>query len=322
MLQKNVAVSAGTPDARRRSMGKLAMRDAVDGYLFIAPWILGFLLFTAFPMGFSVYLTFMDWDLLTPSSWVGLKNFQRMLDDRLVGISLSNTAYYTFFSVPARMVVALAGALLLNASVRGLSFFRTAFYLPAVLPAVASSILWLWIFNPQAGLLNMGLTSIGLPRSDWLWHPVSSKPSLILMSLWTTGNVMIIFLAGLQAIPNTLYEAAKIDGAGAWSRFRHVTVPMLSPSILFNLVMGLIYAFQVFTQVFLMTGGSGGSQPGGPLNSTLVTVLYIYRTAFEQFKMGYGSAVAWVLFVIILGFTIVQWKLADRWVYYEGGDKK
>jgi multiple sugar transport system permease protein len=305
----------GTVQARRGS--RLALREAIDGYLFILPWILGFLLFTAFPMGFSFVLTFMDWDLLTPLVWTGFDNFSRLVSDQLVGISLYNTAYFTFFSVPLRLIIALAAALLLNASVRGLSFFRTAFYLPTVLPAVASAILWMWMFNPAMGLFNMGLTAIGLPRSEWLWNPVTSKPSLILMTLWTTGNVIIIFLAGLQAVPNQLYEAAKIDGAGAWSQFRHVTLPMLSPSILFNLIMGIIGSFQVFTSAFLMTGPPAGS----PLNSTLFTVLYVYRLAFEQFRYGYASAVAWVLFVVILVFTVFQWRLADTWVYYEGGER-
>jgi multiple sugar transport system permease protein len=298
----------------RRGPSRLAIRDAIDGYLFIAPWLLGFVLFTAFPMGFSFTLTFMDWNLLGDQTWAGSANYERLVGDNLVGVSLFNTAYYTFFSVPLRMVIALAAAMLLNASVRGLSFFRTAFYLPTVIPAVASIVLWMYLFNPSLGLLNMGLSALGIPKQNWLWDPVLSKPSLILMSLWTTGNVIIIYLAGLQAIPNQLYEAAHIDGAGFWSQFRHVTIPMLSPSILFNLIMGIIGSFQVFANAFLMTNG-------GPLNTTLFTVLYLYRAAFEQFRMGYASAIAWVLFVIILIFTLIQWKLANIWVYYEGAEK-
>jgi multiple sugar transport system permease protein len=295
----------------------MARRDAIDGYLFIAPWILGFLLFTAGPMLASLGLVFVDWDLLTPPTWAGLENIQRLGTDRLVGVSLGNTAYYTFLSVPLRLIVALGGALLLNASVRGLPFFRTAFYLPAVLPLVGSAILWLWLMNPQIGLFNMGLSALGLPRLQWLWDPALSKPSLILISLWTTGNVMVIFLAGLQSVPQGLYEAAEIDGAGWWGKFRHVTVPMISPTILFNLVIGIIFAFQVFGIVYLMTG-TGGQQAGGPNNTTLMTVVYLYRLAFEQFKMGYGSTVAWVLFAVIMVFTLIQLKLSDAWVYYEG----
>jgi multiple sugar transport system permease protein len=298
-------------------MSKMALRDAIDGYLFILPWILGFVLFTAGPMLASLGMVFLDWDLLTPPTWAGTENIARLWTDRLVSLSLGNTAYYTFISVPLRLIVALGGALLLNASVRGLPFFRTAFYLPAVLPLVGSAILWLWLMNPQIGLFNMGLTALGLPRLQWLWDPALSKPSLILISLWTTGNVMIIFLAGLQSVPVGLYEAAEIDGASAWSKFRHVTVPMISPTILFNAVIGIIFAFQVFGIVYLMTG-TGGQQAGGPNNSTLMTVVYLYRLAFEQFKMGYGSAVAWVLFAVILVFTLIQLKVSDAWVYYEG----
>jgi multiple sugar transport system permease protein len=306
------------PTAARRGISRLAWREAVDGYLFILPWIVGFLIFTAGPMVASLVLVFVDWDLLTPPTWTGLDNLARLTTDNLIGVSLYNTAYYTFISVPGRLVVALAGAMLLNAHVRGLSFFRTAFYLPSVLPLVASAILWMWMYNPQVGLFNQGLQALGFNRLGWLWDPALSKPSLILISLWTTGNVMIIFLAGLQSIPTGLYEAAEIDGAGWWAKFRNVTLPMLSPVLLFNLVMGVIYSFQVFGIVVLMTGTSGGGSAGGPNNTTLMSVVYLYRVAFEQFKMGYGSAVAWLLFFVILVFTLIQWRLSDRWVYYEG----
>ena len=302
------------PMKSRRGRSRIAVREAIDGYLFISPWLIGFLVFTFFPMAFSLALTFMDWDLLGTQTWAGLANYEKIVSDKLVGVSLYNTGYFTFISVPLRMLVALGAAMLLNASVRGLSFFRTAFYLPTVIPAVASVVLWMYIFSPSMGLLNMGMSALGIPKQGWLWDPILSKPSLILMTLSTTGNVIIIYLAGLQAIPTQLYEAARIDGAGKWAVFRHVTLPMLSPSILFNLIMGIIFSFQVFTNAFLMTNG-------GPLNTTLFTVLYLYRAAFEQFKMGYASSIAWVLFVIILIFTLVQWRLANIWVYYEGGEK-
>ena len=307
-----LAAGATASAARaRRGMAPLARREAIDGYLFIAPWLIGFVLFTAGPMLASFALVFIDWDLLGDPSWAGTANLTRLTTDRLVGVSLYNTAYYTVFSVPLRLSLALAVAILLNQAVRGQSFWRTCFYLPAVVPAVANIILWMWMFSPTQGLFNMVLTTFGLPRVNWLFDPSLSKPSLILMSLWTIGNVVIIFLAGLQSIPKGLYDAAQIDGAGSWSLFRHVTLPMLSPVILFNLVMGIIFSFQVFTTAFLMTGG-------GPANTTLFTVLYLYQVAFEQFKVGYGSAIAWVLFVVILVFTLIQWKLANYWVYYEG----
>jgi multiple sugar transport system permease protein len=303
------AAAATTP--RKRGMSALARREAIDGFLFISPWLIGFVLFTAGPMIASFGLIFVDWDLLSDPKWGGLTNLQRLTTDRLVGVSLYNTAYYTLFSVPLRLALALAIAILLNAQVRGLAFWRTAFYLPAVVPAVANIILWMWMFSPTMGLFNMVLTTFGLPRLNWVWDPSLSKPSLILMSTWTIGNVVIIFLAGLQSVPRSLYEAAQIDGGGGWAQFRHVTLPLISPVVMFNLVMGIIFSFQVFTNAFLMT-------QGGPANTTLFTVLYLYQVAFEQFKVGYASAIAWVLFTVILVFTLVQWKLADYWVYYEG----
>jgi multiple sugar transport system permease protein len=292
-------------------MRSLARREAIDGYLFILPWIIGFIVFTAGPMLASMLLVFVDWDLLTSPQWAGLANINKLMDDRLVGLSLYNTAYYTFLSVPLRLTIALLVAILLNASVRGMAFWRTCFYLPAVVPAVANVILWMWMFSPTMGLFNMALVTLGLPKLNWIWDPYLSKPSLILMSTWTIGNVVVIFLAGLQSVPKSLYEAAQIDGGGGWSQFRHVTLPLISPVVLFNLVMGIIGSFQIFTNAFLMT-------QGGPANTTLFTVLYLYQVSFEQFKVGYGSAIAWLLFLVILMFTLIQWKLADRWVYYEG----
>jgi multiple sugar transport system permease protein len=306
-----VAAPAPASATRRRGMNALARREAIDGYLFIAPWLIGFVLFTAGPMLASFALIFVDWDLLGDPKWGGLENVQRLTTDRLVGLSLYNTAYYTLFSVPLRLALALAIAILLNAHVQGLAFWRTAFYLPAVVPAVANVILWMWMFSPTMGLFNMVLTTFGLPRLNWIWDPSLSKPSLILMSTWTIGNVVVIFLAGLQSVPRSLYEAAQIDGGGGWAQFRHVTLPLISPVVLFNLVMGIIFSFQVFSSAFLMT-------QGGPANTTLFTVLYLYQIAFEQFKVGYASAIAWVLFMVILVFTLIQWKLADFWVYYEG----
>lgn len=305
------ADAAPAEGSRRRRMTPLARREAIDGFLFISPWLMGFVLLTAGPMIASFVLVFVDWDLLSDPAWGGLVNVQRLTTDRLVGLSLYNTAYYTLFSVPIRLALALAIAILLNAHVRGLAFWRTAFYLPAVVPAIANVILWMWMFSPTMGLFNMVLNSLGLPRLNWVWDPNLSKPSLILMSTWTIGNVVVIFLAGLQSVPRSLYEAAQIDGGGGWAQFRHVTLPMISPVVLFNLVMGIIFSFQVFTSAFLMT-------QGGPANTTLFTVLYLYQVAFEQFKFGYASAIAWVLFMVILVFTLIQWKLADFWVYYEG----
>jgi multiple sugar transport system permease protein len=310
------AVSGQFPGALKMAIlriSRLQRREAIDGYLFISPWLLGFILFVAGPMIASVVLAFMEWDLFSPAKWVGLANFRGMAGNNLVWLSLWNTAYYTFISVPLTLMVALGTAMLLSLPLRFQAAFRTFFYLPAVMPAVANAVLWFWILNPDVGLANALLRLLGLPESQWIWDPVSAKPSFILMSLWGIGNTMVIFLAGLQGIPQTLYDAAEMDGANVWHRFRAVTLPMLSPVILFNLVLGIIGSFQVFTNAFLMTNG-------GPQHATLFTVLYLYRLGFEQFRMGLASAVAWLLFAVILVFTLIQLRLSDAWVYYEGGE--
>jgi multiple sugar transport system permease protein len=294
-----------------RTQTAMRRREAIDGYLFIAPWLIGFIIFVSGPMIASLALSFMSWDLFSDPEWIGFENYQELADDRLVITSLKNTAFYTFLSVPINLVVALMAALLLNAQVRGQSFFRTAFYLPAVMPVVANAVLWFWILNPEAGLANAILDRLGLPQSRWLFDADTAKPTFILMGLWGVGNTMIIFLAGLQGIPTSLYDAAHIDGANAWQRFRAVTIPMLSPVILFNLVLGVIGSFQIFTSAYLLTDG-------GPNNATLFSVLYLFRLAFEQFQMGYASAFAWLIFAIILVFTLIQLKFSQRWTYYEG----
>jgi multiple sugar transport system permease protein len=289
------------------------MREAVDGYLFILPWLLGFVIWTAGPMLASAVLAFTRYNLFTPPTWIGLDNFRKLFGDRIVWLSLWNTAYYTFLSVPLRLVVSLILALLCVQKIHLTAWFRTFFYLPSVTPAVAMAIVWFWILNPDIGLANTVLRAFGLPPSNWIWDPKTSKSTFVLMQLWGAGgNTMVIFLAGLQNIPQSLYEAAQIDGANSWAQFKNITVPMLSPVILFNLVMGIIGSFQVFTGAFLMTGG-------GPANSTLFSVLYMYRLAFEQFEMGFSSAFAWLLFLIILVFTVLQLRMSESWVYYEGG---
>lgn len=296
----------------RPHLSKLMRREAIDGYLFISPWLIGFFLWIAFPMLFSAGLALMQWDLFSPPKWTGLANFQWLFTGQpLVWKSLWNTIYYTVVSVPFNLIMALFTALLLNQRLHFLPFFRTFFYLPSVVPAVSSAILWLWIFNPTRGLANTLLNMLHLPTSLWIFSPVTSKMSLVIMGLWAGGNTMIIFLAGLQGVPLSLYEAAEIDGASWWDRFRHVTLPMLSPVILFNLIIGIVGSFQVFTNAFLMTAG-------GPQNSTLFSVLYLYRLGFEQFNMGPASALAWLLFAIIMLFTVVQLRISDAWVYYEG----
>jgi multiple sugar transport system permease protein len=291
---------------------RLAQREAKYGYLFISPWLLGFLMFVIIPIIASLYLSFTNYELFKPgTSWIGFKNYIELLtQDRLFWLSLYNTVYYTVFSVPLGIGVALILALLLNRKLYGVTIYRTIFYLPSVTSGVALSLLWVWLFNPTYGLINVLLGKIGIQGPGWISDPKWAKPAFILMSLWGVGGTMVILLAGLQGVPEQLYEAAELDGANWWQKFRHVTFPMISPVIFFNLIMGIIGAFQYFTQAYVMTGG-------GPVDSTLFYVLYLFRQGFLLLRMGYASAMAWLLFIVILLLTIIQFKLASYWVYYE-----
>lgn len=295
----------------RKRRGALLRREAIDGYIFILPWLLGFLIFIAGPMVASFLISFMRWEIVTPPAWVGLEQYRKLFGDSRFYLSLYNTAYYVFIGVPLHLLLALLAAMAMNLNLYGIRIYRTIYFIPSITPVVASSLLWLWIFNPEFGLANAALTAIGLPRLFWLQDPALAKAAFIIMSFWTIGGQMVILLAGLKGIPRALYEAAEIDGAGRGASFRHITLPMLSPAIFFNLILAIIGAFQVFTQSYIITGG-------GPENATLFYVLYLYRMAFENFQMGYASAMAWVLFLIILCFTFVQFRLSDRWVFYEG----
>ncbi len=288
----------------------LARREAIYGYLFVAPAVLGFLLWIAGPMLFSAWVSLTQWDMFSAPRFVGLANYQAMLQDPLFWQSLGVTFYFTLVSVPLFQVVAFATALLMNVNVRGIALFRTIYYLPSIVPLVANSMLWAWIFNSDFGLLNAALRAVGLPKVLWLQDPTWAMPALITMSLWSLGGAMLIYLAGLQGVPQALYEAAELDGANYWHRLRHVTIPMLSPVIFFNLLMGLIGALQTFTQGYIITGG-------GPQNATLFYALYLYRRAFTDFRMGYASALAWVLFAIVLVLSIFVFRYLGPQVYYE-----
>jgi len=292
------------------SLRSRALRRDIAGYLAISPWLIGFLAFQVFPLLLAIYLCFVDWTYTGAPAWVGLGNFREMFSAELFYKSLGNTAYYTFIAVGLQVGTALIAALAVNQKIHAVNFYRFAFYLPSIVPSVGVAYLWMWIYNPEFGLLNAVLRSVGLPGQRWLYEPSMAKMAYIFMSLWGIGGGMVIFLAGLQGIPDLLYEAAEIDGAGRWSKFWNVTIPMLSPIIFFNLVMNVIGSFQIFTAAYLMTAGS-------PQNSTLFYVLYLYRSAFEDIRFGYASALAWALFLIILGFTLLQFKLSGRWVYYE-----
>lgn len=285
-------------------------REAITGYLFISPFILGFLFFFVLPALTAVYLVFFRWNLISEPQFVGLGNLRNLVTDSLFWQSLKVTSIYTFVSVPLGLIFSFLLALLINTKIRGIAVFRTIYYLPSIVPAVASAVLWAWIFNTEFGLLNVVLKGIGLTRVKWLQEPGWALVAMIIMSLWSVGAAMIVFLAGLQGIPDIYYEAADIDGAGRWHKLRYITIPVMSPVIFFNLIMGLIGAFQVFTAGFLITNG-------GPQNGTLFLVLHIYRNAFEYLNMGYAAVLSWILFGIITVFSFLVFRYYGRQVYYE-----
>ena len=293
------------------SKHRLSRQRAVEFYVIISPWILGFVFFTGGPLITSFLLGFSEWDIISTFKWVGFRNYVQILtDDELFWISMRVTAFYSFGSVPLRIGLALFLATLLNQPIHGRSALRTIFYLPAVTSGLAVAMLWQWIFNPQIGVLNAllwGLFRIEGP--EWIYSPTWVVPSFILMSLWSTGTATVIFLAGLQGVPRELYEAAEVDGANAWRKWLRITLPMISPVLLFNLVMGVIGSFQIFTSAYAMT-------EGGPMRASYFMVLYLYYKAFRDFKLGYGSALAWALFLVILVLTLIQLRISKGWVYY------
>lgn len=303
-----------TMTAQRASWRKFIAKNR-DGWLFASPWIIGFVLWTLGPMLASLGLAFTEWDLFSPARFVGLENIRDMLNDSLVLRSLTVTTIYAITSVPLHIFFGMALALLLNARIGGLRFYRTAFYLPSVLSGVAVALLWRWLFSPEFGLINTMLSYVGIQGPSWLGDERWALPSLVLMSLWGVGAGTIIYLAGLQGIPTDLYEAAEVDGARGWDRLIHITIPMMTPVLFFQLVVGIIGALQVFTQAYIMTNG-------GPNNATLFVILHLYRNAFQYFRMGYASALAWVLFIYILALTLLVYRTSTSWVYYEGETRK
>ncbi len=315
------AQSVGASSPKRRRLGKLARIEEREFYLFISPWIIGLILFDFGPIIASLLASFTDWPILEGPKWAGLQNYATMFNDPLFFKALLNSLYYGFFTVGFGLIISFMLALLLNQKVFGMAFFRTVFYLPSVVSGIAVAILWLMILHPDFGLINTILGAVGIKGPGWLTSPLWSKPALILMSLWAAGGSMVIYLAGLQSVPLHLYEAADIDGAGAWHKFWQITVPMMTPVIFYNIMIGIIASLQNFVIVLVMTSGLS-SQPGGPANSTLMYGLYLYLNAFRFFKMGYASALAWVLLVIIILITIAQFQLARRWVFYEGDTRR
>jgi len=288
----------------------MARRNNLAGWVLVSPVVVGLLVFTLYPFLASLALSFCEYDIFTPPRWVGVWNYETMLTrDPLFWKSLTNVLYYTALAVPLGIVMGVGLALLLDAKIKGLAVYRTLFFLPSIVPVVATSVLWIWLLNPQIGLVNTLLRLVGIEGPTWLASVAWSKPSLVFMGVWGVGGSMLIYLAGLKDIPASLYEAAVVDGANAWQRVRYVTLPMLTPVIFFNLVMGMIGAFQYFTQAYVMT-------QGGPLDSTRFYALHLFFEAFQYLKMGYASAMAWVLFIIVVGVTALLFRSQHRWVHY------
>ena len=288
-------------------------REQRDGYLFASPWIVGFLVFMVYPLLASLYYSFCDYSVLRKPIWTGLDNFNTLFHDEVFWTSLKNTAYFTIIFLPSSLIVALGLAMLLNTKVRGLALYRTIFYLPSLVPMVATAVLFLWVFDADNGVVNNMLKVVGMKGPGWLADPAWTKFTIILLSLWGVGNTMIIYLAALQEVPLALYEAAEIDGATAWAKTKAVTLPMISPIILFNMVMGIVGAIQIFTIPFVMFPG------GTPAHSTYFYTAYLYDNAFKYHNMGYACAMGWIMFLIILVLTQISRKLTERHVYYEGG---
>ena len=309
----------------------LLKRQSIDneyltGLLFVMPWILGFLIWVAYPVGSSIHLSLCAYDGMRPPRFVGMQNYRAVFADPQFYVSLKNTFYIILVGVPVGLLFSLALAMLLNQRRRGISIYRTLIYIPCLTPVVAMSVLWMWLFNPDYGLINagvrgfngwlagIGLGVLSLPAPGWFSDPVWAKPALIIMSLWGAGGTMLIFLASLQDVPRSLYEAAEIDGAGWWRRQVHVTLPMISPVLFYNGIMGFIGGFQYFTQAYVISGGGGG-----PEQSTLFYALYLFNNAFPHWRMGYASAQAWILFFITLVLTLFVFRISARRVYYHGG---
>lgn len=296
----------------QRIFGRIQRSEQFWGVLLALPVIIGFLTFDAGPMVAAFVISLTDWRIVGETNFIGLANYQEMFfDDPLFLKSLIATGTFALGSVPLTLLVAFLVALLLNQQVAGRSALRTIYYLPTLVPAVANAVLWLWMFQPDFGLLNTALEWLGLPTSQWIYSENTAIPALILMNVWSFGNTAVIFLAGLQGVPTHLYEAVEIDGGGPIAKLRAVTIPMLTPTIFFNLVIGIIAALQAFAQAVIMT-------EGGPNNATLLYVYYLYRTAFFDTRMGYACALAFVLFAIVVVITTVIFRTARSWVHYEG----
>ncbi|WP_434400344.1 sugar ABC transporter permease [Planococcus sp. 11815] len=294
-------------------------KETMYGYIFVMPWIIGFLAFTAGPLLFSLFASFTNYNITSQMDFVGAENYQGLFtEDGLFWTSLWNTLYYVLFSVPLTTMGAIFLSALLNQDVPGIRVFRTLYYLPAVLSGVGVYLLWMQLLDPGTGMINLILGWVGIDGPNWLFDPAWTKPSLIFMKLWSVGGAMLLYLASMQGVSKTLYEAAEIDGANTFRQFFHITLPMITPVIFFDVVTSLIGGFQIFQEAYVMS--SNGE--GGPANSLLFYNLYMWRQAFENFNMGYAMAMSWILFIIVFILTMINLKLAPRWVHYEGGDNR
>lgn len=317
MTESTIAKPEGASmsTTRRRWWQTGSGREELAFFLFLSPWIIGFIWFTAGPMLAALGLLFTSYDILTPPKWVGLANIQNLLSgDVLFWKSLRVTTVYTVVAVPAQVVVGYSMALLLNQNVRGLSFWRTVYYLPAVVPVVATGFLWKWLLNSEWGFINYLLWELGIEGPKWLGSEDWVLPAFIMMAVWQAGGGLILYLAAMQQVPTTLYDAAKVDGANAWQRLRHVTIPMTTFVIFFTTVTGFIFSFQIFAAGYVMTAGM-------PNNASLFYVLYLYNVGWRYLQMGYAATLAWFLFLLILGLTLALLATAKRWVHYEGEER-
>jgi multiple sugar transport system permease protein len=295
---------------RWRRFGRLERRNLLLGLLFVSPWLVGFFAFLAYPIVYNVWLGFTDSSGFGEAEFIGLDNYRRMRDDELFWKSLYNTLYYTFLAVPIGLCVAIVLAVAMNQRVREVPVYRAALFLPSVLPIFALSFIFVWLLNPRYGLVNYFLTSLGFDAINWLSDPTWARLSIVMLAQLGAGQFAVIFLAGLRAIPATLYDAAAIDGATTWRMFRHVTIPLLTPLILYDVIIGIGFGLQVFTQAYIITDG-------GPNNATLFYVLYLYRQAFRYGDFGYASALSCVLFLISITLALIVFRASRRWVHYE-----
>ncbi len=312
-MSQQETISVQKSVSAKKMIRRKKRKSNIYGFLFASPWIIGLLLFYAFPLLASIYFSFTTYSILQPGEFIGLDNYKQLMNDDIFWKSVYNTIYFAILFVPLSIIMGVSLAMMLNMKIKGMAIYRTIYFLPTLVPHVALAVLWMWLLNPGFGLVNGFLDTIGIQGPAWLGSETWSKPSLILMSLWGIGQAVVIYLAGLADIPQDYYDAADVDGANWFKKTFHITLPLLTPVIFFNLIMGVIGAFQQFTLPYALTQGSGK-----PANSLTFYVMYLYDNGFKFFKMGYASAMAWILFVVIMILTSIIFITSKRWVHYQG----